>query len=46
VIGPHGYTGDTVLTEGEFAKATQTVQQNISAQLNDISKSIHQMWDL
>ena len=40
VIGPRGYPGDTVLTEGEFARATQTVQQNISAQLNDISKSL------
>ena len=40
VIGPRGYPGDTVLTEDEFARATQTVQQNISAQLNDISKSL------
>ena len=40
VIGPRGYPGDTVLTEDEFARAIQTVQQNISAKLKDISKSL------
>ena len=40
VIGPRGYPGDTVLTEDEFASVIQTVQQNISAQLNDISKCL------
>ena len=40
VIGPRGYPGDTVLTEDEFARATQTVQQNISTQLKEISKSL------
>ena len=38
--GRRGQPGNTVLTEDVFARATQTVQQNISAQLNDISKSL------
>ena len=41
MIGPHGNPGDTVLTEDEFARATQTIQQNISAQLKEISKSLN-----
>ena len=38
--GRRGQPGNTVLTEDEFVRATQTVQQNISAQLNDISKCL------
>ena len=40
-MGPRGVRGDTVLSEDEFEKVTETVQMNISSQLNDINTFIN-----
>ena len=40
-IGPRWYTGDTVLSEDEFERVTQSIQMNVSSQLNDINTFIN-----
>ena len=42
-IGPRGYPGNTVLSEDEFRKVTQSVQMNISSQLDDINTCIKEI---